>query len=177
MVDPRLSTMLWTNWVSIRSMVVYLSVNSLMQDSSEMQRLWLQAIAKTKSRSPVTFEQWFSGVQFDGLNDNMLHLSARNEFVRDWVHDHFVPDLVDQLAAALGVQRVTVKWQVQRELECPVVEPQHQTIRGPAIDAECRQCDERSRMSSQPPADKSTEAINVAYRGSERLLNMSCGKR
>ncbi len=57
-----------------------------------MQRLWLRAVAKTKSRSPVTFEQWFSGVQFDGLDENTLQLSARNEFVRDWVHDHFVPD-------------------------------------------------------------------------------------
>jgi chromosomal replication initiator protein len=103
-------------------MGVHLSVNTLMQESTEMRQLWLQAVAKTKSRSPVTFEQWFSGVQFDGLQDNVLCLSARDEFVRDWVHDHFVPDLVDQLAHLLGGQRVAVKWQVQRELREPVAE-------------------------------------------------------
>lgn len=101
-------------------MGVHLSVNTLMQDSTDMRQLWLRAVAKTRSKSPVTFEQWFSGVQFDGLLDNVLHLSARDEFVRDWVHDHFVPDLVDQLAQLTDGQRVAVKWQVQRELLEPI---------------------------------------------------------
>lgn len=87
-----------------------------------MRQLWLQAVAKTRSKSPVTFEQWFSGVQFDGLQDDVLYLSARDEFVRDWVHDHFVPDLIDQIACLRGGQRVSVKWQVQRDLREPVAE-------------------------------------------------------
>ena len=115
-----------------------------------MQGVWLQALAKTKSRSPVTFEQWFSGVQFDELTGDTLRLSARNEFVRDWVHDHFVPDLIDQLATALG-QRVSVKWKVQRELEKPVVEPRPRAaVTAPPADAE--QISERSRVTSRPPA-------------------------
>lgn len=117
-----------------------------------MQHLWLQAIAKTKSRSPVTFEQWFSGVQFDGLKDNVLCLSARDEFVRDWVHDHFVPDLVDQLALALGGQRVSVKWQVQRILQCPVAEPQLPTVSSKGVATEISDNAERLRNSSRPPS-------------------------
>ncbi len=132
-------------------MVNHISVNSVMQDSSEMQHLWLRAVAKTKSRSPVTFEQWFSGVQFDGLNENVLWLSARNEFVRDWVHDHYVPDLIDQLAASLGGQRVTVKWKVQRELKSPVVEPQPPTLDKAEGAAELADNSERSRSTSRPP--------------------------
>ena len=133
-------------------MVAHISVNSVMQDSSEMQDLWLRAVAKTKSRSPVTFEQWFSGVQFDGLNENVLRLSARNEFIRDWVQDHYVPDLIDQLAASLGGLRVAVKWKVQRELKCPVIEPRPPTLdKGEAAD-ELPANSERSRITSRPPA-------------------------
>ena len=102
-------------------MGAHLSVNTLMQDSTEMRQIWLKAVAITKSKSPVTFEQWFSGVQFNGLRDHVLHLAARDEFVRDWVHDHFVPELLDHISQRVGGNRVTVKWQVQRELAEPVV--------------------------------------------------------
>jgi chromosomal replication initiator protein len=152
-------------------MVVGLSVNSTMQDPAEMQRLWLQAIAKTKSRSPVTFEQWFSGVQFDGLNEDTLQLTARNEFVRDWVHDHFVPDLIDQLAAALGTQRVMVKWKVQRDLMCPVVE-QHTPSRQESEDLpQSVDGAERSRITSRPPPNCIAKRIS-AYPRLERALNI-----
>jgi chromosomal replication initiator protein len=151
----------------------FISVNALMQDSLEMQQIWLQAIAKTKRRSPVTFEQWFSGVQFDGLKDNVLLLSARDEFVRDWVHDHYLPDLVDQLAAALGGQRVTVRWQVRRVLDCPVAEPQSgNSSRGDnkvgALDA--LDAVERPRISSRPPAAGRVIRSVVPPRP-DRLLN------
>ena len=137
-----------------------------------MQRLWLRAVAKTKSRSPVTFEQWFSGVQFDGLDENTLQLSARNEFVRDWVHDHFVPDLVDQLAAALGAQRVTVRWKIQRELTNPVVEPQPNRQRDPADLAQTPETAmERSRITSRPPPTSGTKRTN-AYPRLERSPNI-----
>ena len=29
--------------------------------------IWLNAVAHTRSRSPATFKQWFSNVQFDRL--------------------------------------------------------------------------------------------------------------
>jgi len=115
-----------------------------------MQHAWLQALAKTKSRSPVTFEQWFSGVQFDELRENTLRLTARNEFVRDWVHDHFVPDLVDQLTAVLG-QKVVVKWKVQRDLEKPLVESRNVNL-GVRDGTETLADSERSRITSRPPS-------------------------
>ena len=135
-----------------------------------MQRLWLRAVAKTKSRSPVTFEQWFSGVQFDGLDENTLQLSARNEFVRDWVHDHFVPDLIDQLAAALGAQRVMVKWKIQRDLMSPVVEPQTNHQCEPA-DVAHNEAGERSRITSRPPPTSGTKRPS-GYPRLERSYNI-----
>jgi chromosomal replication initiator protein len=136
-------------------MGVHLSVNTLMQESTEMRQLWLQAVAKTKSKSPVTFEQWFSGVQFDGLQENVLCLSARDEFVRDWVHDHFVPDLVDQLAVLLDGQRVSVKWQVQRELREPVAEVETPPESNWDVTVSSTRASEGVRASTTPPPNRS----------------------
>ena len=122
-----------------------------------MQQLWLQAVARTRSKSPVTFEQWFSGVQFDGLQDNVLALSARDEFVRDWVHDHFVPDLVDQIASLQGGQRVTVKWQVLRDLRQPVAEVAPPESQRPAAASSIRAAESWRACSTTPPPNSRTK--------------------
>src|SRR5271165_5905745 len=57
----------------------------------ESERSWTDAVAFTRDRSPASFDQWFSGVQFDGLTDGVLSLRARDEFVRQWVEDYFLP--------------------------------------------------------------------------------------
>ncbi|HEV3194388.1 MAG TPA: DnaA N-terminal domain-containing protein, partial [Polyangiaceae bacterium] len=54
-------------------------------DVGTSERLWAQAVAFTREKSPASFDQWFSGVQFDGLTDGVLSLRARDEFVRQWV--------------------------------------------------------------------------------------------
>ncbi|HSC87216.1 MAG TPA: DnaA N-terminal domain-containing protein, partial [Polyangiaceae bacterium] len=55
---------------------------------------WSQALDHTRRRSPATFEQWFSSVEFAAFSGSTLSLVARDEFVRDWVKDHFQPTLV-----------------------------------------------------------------------------------
>src|ERR1700738_392787 len=74
----------------------------------EMQHdtLWDDAVAFTRAKSPASFEQWFSGVQFDGMTDGVVSLRARDEFVREWVDQHFLPTLVDYL-------RSQTRWSVQ----------------------------------------------------------------
>jgi chromosomal replication initiator protein len=94
-----------------------------MEDPTLFGQAWTSAIASTRSRSPSTFEQWFSGVQFDGFECGELRLSARDEFVRDWVQDHYIPDLLGHLEAQPGIGRVHVAWRVQRSLGNPVSEP------------------------------------------------------
>ena len=42
--------------------------------------LWTEAVAFTRERSPASFDQWFSGVQYDGIVDGVLSLRARDEF-------------------------------------------------------------------------------------------------
>jgi chromosomal replication initiator protein len=81
--------------------------------------IWQEAVERTKSRSPASFEQWFSSVQFDGLDASVLTLTARDEFVRDWVRTHFQPDLSAHLEELLG-QPVRVEWLVSATLSAPV---------------------------------------------------------
>ncbi len=78
---------------------------------------WQQAVERTRSRSPASFEQWFSSVQFDGLEGSTLRLAARDEFVRDWVKAHFLPDLLAHLEPGLEVE-----WRIGGELDSPVCE-------------------------------------------------------
>jgi chromosomal replication initiator protein len=94
--------------------------------SSSFSDPWLQAIEYTRARSPASFEQWFSGIQFDDLSEEgVLRLTARDEFVRDWVKAHFLPELVGELARRLGgraPEGVRVEWRISAELEQPVCE-------------------------------------------------------
>jgi chromosomal replication initiator protein len=81
--------------------------------------LWNEAVAFTRAKSPASFEQWFSGVQFDGMTDGVVSLRARDEFVREWVDQHFLPTLVDYLRSQTGWS-VQVAWSVGGDLERPV---------------------------------------------------------
>lgn len=81
--------------------------------------LWNEAVAFTRAKSPASFEQWFSGIQFDGMTDGVVSLRARDEFVREWVDQHFLPTLVDYLRSQTGWS-VQIAWCVGGELERPV---------------------------------------------------------
>src|SRR4051812_47677324 len=89
----------------------------------EMQHesLWNEAVAFTRAKSPASFEQWFSGVQFDGMTDGVVSLRARDEFVREWVDEHFLPTLTDYLRSQTGWS-VQIAWSVGGDLPRPVAE-------------------------------------------------------
>jgi chromosomal replication initiator protein len=89
--------------------------------SSEAQVAWAEAIAFTRDKSPASFDQWFSGVQFDGLTDGVLSLRARDEFVRQWVEDYFLPTVTDRLRSQTGLS-IQVRWAIDGALERPVAD-------------------------------------------------------
>jgi chromosomal replication initiator protein len=95
---------------------------------------WEKALEHTRALSPASFEQWFSGVQFEGLADGILALTARDEFVRDWVKAHFMPTLTRRLRELMGEESpdVTVEWRVSSELARPVCPPPSTTTPPPA---------------------------------------------
>jgi chromosomal replication initiator protein len=73
-----------------------------------------------RSRSPQTFDPWFAGVQFESLTDGVLALRARDEFIRAWVDEHFLPTLTDFLRSETGWS-IQVAWSVGGELDRPIV--------------------------------------------------------
>jgi chromosomal replication initiator protein len=83
--------------------------------------LWMEAVAFTREKSPASFDQWFSGVQFDGLTEGVLSLRARDEFVRQWVEDYFLPTLTEQLRERTDLS-IQVRWTIDGAIEHPVAE-------------------------------------------------------
>ena len=82
-----------------------------MQTKDGNEAVFETAVAFTRERSPASFDQWFSGVQFDGLVEGVLSLRARDEFVREWVDDHFLPTLIDSIRTQTGWS-VHVAWMI-----------------------------------------------------------------
>jgi chromosomal replication initiator protein len=95
--------------------------HSLERMEMQHESLWNEAVAFTRAKSPASFEQWFSGVQFDGMTDGVVSLRARDEFVREWVDQHFLPTLVDYLRSQTGLS-VQVAWCVGGDLERPIAQ-------------------------------------------------------
>src|ERR1700679_2785245 len=87
--------------------------------SADGERAWIQAVAFTRDRSPASFDQWFSGVQFDSFTDGVLSLRARDEFVRQWVEDYFLPTMSEWLRAHTGLS-VQPRWIIDGGLDRPV---------------------------------------------------------
>jgi len=121
--------------------------------------LWNEAVAFTRDRSPGSFDQWFAGVQFDGLLDGVLSLRARDEFVREWVDDYFLPTLTDHIRGQTGWS-IQVAWTVDSALDRPVIDqPSPPSIRARLPIA---------RSSSVPP--KSETSLSDAMNSDERVL-------
>lgn len=87
--------------------------------SVSAQDLWDQAVAYTRSRSPGSFDQWFAGVQFDGLTEGILSLRARDEYTLEWVTTHFLPVLAAFLHEKTGWS-IQVAWSIDANLTAPV---------------------------------------------------------
>lgn len=80
---------------------------------------WNAALEHIREHSPATFDCWFSGVEFECWIDEQVSVKARDEFVRDWVREHFQPALVEHLSALAGYVP-QIRWSIDPELSSPV---------------------------------------------------------
>jgi chromosomal replication initiator protein len=134
------------------------------------------AVAFTRGKSPASFDQWFSGVQFDSLTDGVLSLRARNEFVRQWVEDYFLPTVVDRLRADTGLS-IQVRWAIDGLLAHPVadrtstfvpVQPRALSVRPPppGVVEGGQVAPDRDRAADRPriaPVAPAIEGLNPKY--------------
>jgi chromosomal replication initiator protein len=88
-------------------------------NTQDIHRLWELAAERVRGRAPASFDVWFSGVQFEGLADGRLALRARDEFVRDFVREHYQPALLDELCKLTDVHP-DVQWTIDPNLDRPV---------------------------------------------------------
>jgi chromosomal replication initiator protein len=131
--------------------------------SEHAERSWKDAVDETRRRSPASFEQWFSSVQFDGLEHGVLSLAARDEWVRDWVVAHFLPDLLANLERKLGEEAAAglrVRWRVEPQLERPVCEGR--TVSAKPRPSEAPPPSAGARRSERPPASVTYSRATLA---------------
>ncbi len=133
------------------------AISRFMEDTIPGTDVWLQAVDQTRSRSPASFEQWFSGIQFDRLEDGVLSLTARDEFVRDWVKDHFLPDLIEQLDTGHGGLRV--QWRISAQLESPVCCQEARRVESTSPDPKV--ADARASVRPPPRSERHVRAANA----------------
>ncbi len=137
------------------------------------EKLWADAVAFTRDKSPGSFDQWFSGVQFDGLTEGVLGLRARDEFVREWVDEHFLPTLTDHIRSNTGLS-IQVAWTIDGVLETPVVHQQVANQRAQNLEAPRSQRKPQLRVSVDSSMH-SEELENEPRAGGVRMRPLTLG--
>jgi hypothetical protein len=89
---------------------------------AEGQAIVALAVEHVRALSPATFDQWFGGIQLEGLAGGVLTLRAHNAFVREWVERNFVPRVTNRLRE-LTADAVRVEWTVDGDLDAPIIKP------------------------------------------------------
>jgi hypothetical protein len=79
-----------------------------------------RAAEQTRACSPVAFDQWCVGVQFEALTDGVLSLRAQNDFVREWIERRFLSTLTDKIREQTN-GAVDVTWAIDPHLSLPLV--------------------------------------------------------
>ena len=99
------------------------TVQALMQMKDGNEAVFETAVAFTpRERSPASFRSVvLRECNSDGLVEGVLSLRARDEFVREWVDDHFLPTLTDCIRSQTGWS-VQVAWTIDEGLESPVAD-------------------------------------------------------
>jgi chromosomal replication initiator protein len=87
-------------------------------------KIWndiLQAVEKRLNRQ--SFETWFQPIHFEGCNkdDQVLHLVAPNQIVKDWVSANYL-EVLDASLQELNLSHYRVDWKIM-EGEAQVLDP------------------------------------------------------
>ena len=152
------------------------ALDPTMRISKQDLNAWNAALEDVRGRS-TSFEKWFSSVQLDSLEGNVLNLTARNEFVRDWVTDHFLPPLLERLCENLvaavqdddgsaGEVRdggLQVAWKISAELERPVVAPLRDDPEDRAVESTRTRVRTRRAPEPAPESEALRDQLNPKY--------------
>ena len=145
------------------------------QRSQESRRIFDEAAARTRRRSPATFDQWFGGIQFEDLTDGVLTLRAQNEFVMEWVRDNFIPQIVEDLRNTSGLN-VQLNWILDSKLADPVAKnaPVIEPVRPKPLMSDSERLSEESTRAMTPMSSRmAPEDINPRHTFSNFVVGPS----
>ena len=82
-----------------------------------MNQLWQEALEQLRERlGNQNFETWIRPIRAQNSNHGELILEVPNKFFRDWVVEHFLPQIRESLTA-LSDHPVKVSLSVNQQLE------------------------------------------------------------
>ncbi|GGE48169.1 chromosomal replication initiator protein DnaA [Pullulanibacillus camelliae] len=68
-----------------------------------IQQLWTEALKAIEAKlSKPSFETWLKSTSADSYSDNVLIISAPNEFARDWLETHYSTLIIDTIKDLTG---------------------------------------------------------------------------
>ena len=114
-----------------------------MQTSVET-NIWTDILHSLQSRlNQQTLETWFRPIRFEGLDNSeqVIHLWAPNQVVRDWVVSNY-SQLLDESLTELRLSGYSVGWVIEKEPSRPLVYAKSQ------IQTEARSPDEQDQSVS-----------------------------
>ncbi|MEZ4270627.1 MAG: DnaA/Hda family protein, partial [Myxococcota bacterium] len=79
--------------------------------------LWTSFLTDVRSQlSTHVFETWLRPVRCRDFTDGVITLEVRDQFSRDWLHDHYLDFIRDRLSNQLE-QPVAVEWSINPNLQ------------------------------------------------------------
>ena len=103
-------------------------------DRQTGEQLWQRLLEAISPRvSNHVFETWIRPVRCVGHEAGVIRLEVRDLFARDWLRDHYLDVLREQLATLAG-EPLAIEWEVARERapepDAPHDEPSSVTVSG-----------------------------------------------
>ena len=120
---------------------------------------WLRVLSSLRGRmSQRTFEMWFGSLAYIRHDEYRVVLGAPTQFLKDWIHDHYLYILEQAFEEVLG-KALTIVWEITEEGE---PHPAAETPADPA--ATCDHPPKRPRKTEAVRPHKPTQRLHPDFR-------------
>lgn len=89
-------------------------MNDSTAPTEDLWRIFLEAVEATLSRHVL--DTWLRPVRLHSFVDGVVTLEVRDQFSRDWLHDHYRDFIRDGLSQQIG-DPITIEWVINPNLE------------------------------------------------------------
>lgn len=98
-------------------------MGNMVSPSEVWPEVWEKFLTRAEpSLSDHVLETWLRPIQCSSFEDGVATLEVRDQFSRDWLHDHYFDFIRDGLAQVTG-QPVAIEWKINPELHNATLSP------------------------------------------------------